>query len=130
MADAVVQHPAAAAGAAGPGAELEFDYEWKEILPGMAVPPSLEYQLSLGKAPTLARIAPKWQLQLWSEKADAFYRVEVARFQTIAAVKRLWSERAPASRCQCSETGERYGSGHAVWRCHASSRWRRRACFS
>ena len=96
VADAVVQQPAAAAGAAGPGTELEFDYEWKELPPDMAVPACLEYQLSLGSAPTLARIAPKWQLQLWSEKADAFYRVEVARFQTIAAVEAALERAGPS----------------------------------
>ena len=83
MADAVLQQAAVA----GSSTELEFDYEWKELPPHMVVPPGLEYQMSMNGGPKRARIASKWQLQLWSDVADAFYRVEVTRFQTIADVE-------------------------------------------
>ena len=92
VANAAVQRAAAA----GPCADLEFDYEWKELPPHMAVPPGLEYKLSLDGGPKQARIAHKWQLQLWSEPADAFYRVEVTRFQTIAAVEAVLERTGPS----------------------------------
>jgi hypothetical protein len=77
-------------------AELEFDYEWKELPPHMHVPPGLEYKMSLDGGSKHARIAPTWQLQLWSEPADAFYRVEVTRSQTIAAVEAALERTGPS----------------------------------
>ena len=92
MADAVLQQAAAA----GSSTELEFDYEWKELPPHMVVPPGLEYQMSMNGGPKRARIASKWQLQLWSDVADAFYRVEVTRFQTIADVEAALERTGPS----------------------------------
>ena len=79
-------------------AELEFvpSYEWKEIPPGMEVPPNLEYEMSLAGAPNRARIAFTWQLQLWSATADAFYRVEVTRTQTVAEVQTALAQVGPS----------------------------------
>lgn len=94
MADGVAQQPTATA--AGASTNLEFDYEWKELPPNVAVPAGLEYKMPLDGGPNLARVAPKWQLQLWSEPADAFYRVEVSRFQTIAAVEAALEHTGPS----------------------------------
>ena len=77
-------------------AEPEFDYEWKELPPHMPVPPGLEYRLALDGGPTYARIAFKWQLQLWSETADAFYRIEVWRRQTIGEVEAALEHTGPS----------------------------------
>ena len=91
-ADAVAQKSAAA----GSSSELEFDYEWKDLPPDMVAPPGMEYQKSMDGGPNRARIPSKWQLQLWSAAADAFYRVEVTRFQTIADVEAALERTGPS----------------------------------
>eukprot|EP01043_Picozoa_sp_COSAG02_P027950 COSAG02_NODE_1671_length_11389_cov_24.192826_4_plen_159_part_00 len=92
VADAVAQKSAAA----GSSTELEFDYEWKDLPPHMVLPAGMEYQMSMDGGPKRARIALKWQLQLWSAVADAFYRVEVTRFQTIADVEAALERTGPS----------------------------------
>ena len=43
-----------------------------------------------------ARIPPQWQLQLWSEPADAFYRISVRRTQTVAQVEAVLVAEGPS----------------------------------
>jgi hypothetical protein len=61
-------------------AELEYGYEWQIVPSGSSVPPNMQYTLPLEGQPRQARIAPEWQLQLWSEPAGAFYRLYVRRY--------------------------------------------------
>jgi hypothetical protein len=76
-------------GSGGGGAEaaVEYSYEWQEVPAGASVPPGMAYTLPLEGQPRRARIPPCWQLQLWSEKADAFYRIKVEREWTVSEVE-------------------------------------------
>jgi hypothetical protein len=76
--------PAAAEGGGARGVRPQcYGYEWREVPAGEHVPPGLAYTLPLGPdQPRRARIPPLWQLQLWCEPAEAFYRLEVTDSDT------------------------------------------------
>ena len=52
-------------------------YDWREVLPGQAVPRGLEILASLGShGPALARIPPKWRLEVEVREKGALARLE------------------------------------------------------
>ena len=88
------QSPATAMPSAHDG--LKYSYEWQEVPPGASVPPGMAYTLPLEGEARRVRIPPLWQLQLWSEKADAFYRITVQRTWTIAQVEAALEVEGPS----------------------------------
>ncbi len=74
-----------------------YSYEWQDVPEGASVPPGMAYTLPLAEGEARqARIPPAWQLQLWSEQADAFYRVTVQRAWTIAQVEAALEAEGPS----------------------------------
>jgi hypothetical protein len=84
--------------AAMPSAQdgLQYSYEWQEVPAGASVPPGMAYTLPLEGQARRVRIPTSWQLQLWSEKADAFYRITVQRAWTIAQVEAALEAEGPS----------------------------------
>ena len=76
--------PAAMTGRPG---DFMVGYDWREVLPGQAVPRGLEILASLGEGdgPALARIPSKWRLEVEVREKGALARLEppppAARFR-------------------------------------------------
>lgn len=76
---------------------VQYSYEWQDVPAGASVPPGMAYTLPLEEGEARqARIPPSWQLQLWSKKADAFYRITVHRTWTIAQVEAALEAQGPS----------------------------------
>jgi hypothetical protein len=81
--------PRPAAMCARPG-KWKLDYDWREVHPtNQPLPKGLEYMISLEEAvPTIARIPPRWKLDVFSEiSGSSPYRMEVGGSTTVGEIQ-------------------------------------------
>ena len=62
-------------------------YDWSNVAEGGELPAGLEVELSLDGRPARARIPPTWQLAVWVDGAEGFWRCELSRETTVAELR-------------------------------------------